>query len=123
MEKYIKESDYVGVYSGRDENKFIATGLTAQKSQYVNAPYIEEFPQVLHCKVLHILEVGLHTIFVGEIIENTAEEIMLNEKRLPEINKIKPFFYNSSDRAYYSTGTKLGKAFVQMKRIKTDISE
>ena len=49
-EKYVKECDYFGIASGRNKNKFGATGLTAVKSDIVDAPYIKEFPLVLECR-------------------------------------------------------------------------
>lgn len=110
-EDYVKETDYFGIASGRDENKFEATGLTPVKSGLVSAPYIEEFPLVLECKLLHSFEIGLHTIFVGEILDIKAEEAVLDEKGLPEIGKVRPLVYGTGDRTYYGVGKALGKAF------------
>lgn len=106
-EKYIKEADFAGVISGKDKNKFLETGLTPVKSELVNAPYIEEFPMSLICKVSHIYELGVHTQFIGEIVDVVASEEYLNEKGLPDIGKIQPFSYNSVDKCYYGTGEKL----------------
>jgi len=64
-EKYIKQADYFGLVSGRTEDKFSATGLSPIKSEIVNAPYIKEFPLVLECSLLHSVQVGLHTQFIG----------------------------------------------------------
>src|SRR4030066_2352802 len=52
-EDYVKEADYIGLASGRDVDKFAATGLTAVKSDLVDAPYVKEFPLILECKVIH----------------------------------------------------------------------
>ncbi len=73
-ETYVKEVDYFGVVSGRKVDKFAATGLTPVKSNLVDAPYIEEFPLVLECRVIHTIEIGLHTQFIGEIMDIKAEE-------------------------------------------------
>ena len=110
-ETYAKEADYFGLVSGKDTDKFAVTGLTPVKSDLVDAPYIMEFPFVLECKVLHTVEVGLHTQFIGEIIDIKAEESMLNEKGSLDIEKVKPFLFAPESRAYYKVGQYLGKAF------------
>ncbi|WP_292469840.1 flavin reductase family protein [Methanolobus sp.] len=109
-EEYVKETDYFGIASGKDVDKFEKMGLTAVKSDLVYAPYIEEFPIVLECKLVQSFELGLHTQFIGEIIDIKAEESVLDENGIPDIEKIKPIIY-SPQRTYYSIGKKLGKAF------------
>ena len=49
-EKYVKEADYFGMVSGKNVDKFSATGLTPAKSEVVDAPYVNEFPFVLECQ-------------------------------------------------------------------------
>ncbi|MBN1931735.1 MAG: flavin reductase family protein [Desulfobacterales bacterium] len=110
-ETHVKEADYFGIVSGKNKNKFSASGLTAVRSNLVNAPYVKEFPLVLECKVLHILEIGLHTQFVGEILDVKAEEEVLGENDLPNINKIKPFLFAPIRHAYFGIGNFLGEAF------------
>ena len=63
-EAHAIEADYIGLVSGRNEDKFTATGLTPVKSEIVDAPYLKEFSLILECKVIHVLEIGLHTQFV-----------------------------------------------------------
>ena len=110
-EDYAKEADYFGLVSGEKEDKFAASGLTPVKSDLVNAPYVEEFPLVLECKVLHTLEIGLHTQFVGEIMDVKADAAVIGENGLPDIEKVKPFSYAPESRGYYRIGSFLGKAF------------
>jgi flavin reductase (DIM6/NTAB) family NADH-FMN oxidoreductase RutF len=110
-EKYLKEADFFGIASGRDENKFELTCLTPIKSELVPAPYVGEFPVVIECKLLHTIEIGLHTLFVGEIMDIKAEESILDENRNPDIEKIRPVVYGTGNRSYYSIGCNLGKAF------------
>jgi len=110
-EGQIKEADYVGITSGRDTDKFTVTGLTPLKSNLVNAPYAAELPIVLECRLLHTLELGLHTQFVGEIIDVKAEEAVLDEDGLPDILKIKPLIFDTAHRGYHGVGPLLGKAF------------
>ncbi len=110
-EQYVKTVDHVGLVSGRDEDKFAATGLTAVASELVDAPYVNEFPLVLECKLLHVLEIGLHTQFVGEIMDVKAEESVLNEKGKPDPGKLRPIIFSPSIRQYHGLGELLGKAF------------
>ncbi|HOW15807.1 flavin reductase family protein [Methanosarcina sp.] len=110
-EDYVKETDYFGIASGRDEDKFGCACLTPVRSELVPAPYVGEFPVILECKLLHSLEVGLHTMFVGEIVDIKAEESVLDENGNPDIEKIKPVIYGTGNRSYYGIGSNLGKAF------------
>jgi len=118
-EAYVKETDYFGIASGKDEDKFEAACLTPVRSELVPAPYIGEFPVVMECKLLHSLEIGLHTLFVGEIIDIKAEESVLDENKSLDIEKIRPLIYGTGNRSYYSIGCNLGKAFsIGKKRLK-----
>ena len=110
-EAYVKQADYFGITSGRDEDKFEATCLTPVRSELVPAPYVGEFPVILECKLLHNFEIGLHTLFVGEILDIKADESVLDEKGNPDIEKIRPVIYNPGNRDYYGVGCNLGKAF------------
>ena len=110
-EAHAVEADYFGSVSGRNEDKFAATGLTPVKSEVVDAPYLKEFPLILECKVIHVLEIGLHTQFVGEIIDVKADESVLDEKGLPDIEKVKPFVFSPEVRRYHKVGDYLGEAF------------
>lgn len=110
-EDFVRETDYFGIASGKDENKFEATCLTPVRSELVPAPYVGEFPVVLECKLLHTLEIGLHTLFLGEIIDIKVDESVFGENKNPDIEKIKPIIYDTGNRSYYSIGCNLGKAF------------
>ena len=68
------EADYVGITSGRDVDKFATAGLTPVKSDLVDALYAAEFPIILECRLLHLAEIGLHTQFIGEIVDVKAED-------------------------------------------------
>ena len=118
-EAYVKETDYIGMMSGKNTDKFETTGLTAVKSDLVDAPYVKEFPMVLECKVRHITEIGLHTQFVGEIMDVKVDESVLDKNGLPDIEKVKPFIYASEVRKYCKLGGFIGKAFSIGKDIKT----
>ncbi|MFH1050503.1 MAG: flavin reductase family protein [bacterium] len=110
-EKYVKEADYVGIVSGRDVNKFTETGLTAVKSNSVNAPYVEEFPVTLCCELMKTVEIGMHTQFIGEIIDVLVDENCLDENGKPSLEAINPFCYDSATKNYYSVGKKIIRGF------------
>jgi flavin reductase (DIM6/NTAB) family NADH-FMN oxidoreductase RutF len=110
--------DYFGIDSGRTEDKFAAAGLTARASGHVNAPYIEEFPLILECRLINTLELGLHTQFIGEIVNVLAEESILGKNDVPDIEKLRPIAYTPEVRRYYSLGRVLGKAFSMGKALR-----
>ena len=109
-EEQARYADYFGIVSGKNTDKFAVSGLTPVKSALVNAPYIGEFPFALECKVIQQIEIGLHTQFIGEILDIQAEEGMLDEKGLLDIEKVRPFFYAPEANRYYRMGELLGAA-------------
>jgi flavin reductase (DIM6/NTAB) family NADH-FMN oxidoreductase RutF len=117
-EKYAKEMDHFGIASGRNEDKFAKTGLTAVKGEKVDAPYIDEFPIVLECKLVQTMEVGIHTMFIGEIVDAKADESVLDGSGIPDITKIKPIIFVPEHRDYAGIGELLGTAFSIGKTLK-----
>ena len=110
-ETHVREADYLGMASGKDVNKFATARLTPVASSVVDAPYVEEFPLVIECKLIHTLEIGLHTLFIGEIIDVKADEIVIGEHGFPEIDKARPIIFGPEIRTYHGIGKFLGKAF------------
>jgi flavin reductase (DIM6/NTAB) family NADH-FMN oxidoreductase RutF len=110
-ERHVKEADYVGIASGKNQNKFAKVGFTPVKSELVDAPYVAECPLILECKVIHTLEIGLHTQFVGEILDVKASPEVLGDQGLPDMEKVKPIIFGPEIRTYYGIGRYLGKAF------------
>ena len=115
--KYVKEADYVGLVSGRDHDKFEATKLTPVRSDLVDAPYVQEFPLVLECRLEHVFELGLHTQFVGRIMDVKADEDTLGTNGVPDIEKVMPIIFSPGNRFYYGVGAALGHAFSAGKEI------
>jgi flavin reductase (DIM6/NTAB) family NADH-FMN oxidoreductase RutF len=109
-EDQVKEADYFGIASGREEDKFERTGFTPVASQLVDAPYIAEFPFVLECSLLHTLEIGLHTAFIGEILDIKVEEAVMGEKGNPDMEKVRPIAYEPVNRRYFRIGSFLAKS-------------
>ena len=110
-ENYVKEADYIGIVSGKDEDKFFQTKLTPVRCERVDAPYVKEFPLILECNLIHTLNLGLHTQFIGEIVDCKADQSVLDEREIPDIEKLKPISFAPMRHAYYGIGHYLGKAF------------
>jgi len=110
-EKNVEAADYFGIASGKSEDKLAAAGLTPVKSTLVDAPYIQEFLLVLECRLLRAVEIGLHTQFIGEILDVKADPSVLDESGIPDIKKIGPVLYAPESRGYYTVGAFIGKAF------------
>ena len=116
-QEHIAEADYFGMASGRNVDKFAETGLTPVRSELVDAPYVAEFPLVLECKLLYTLEIGLHTEFVGEVLDVKADERVLGDEGAPDIARIQPLIFAPGNRAYFGVGEFLGDAFSIGRRI------
>ncbi len=115
-EAQIKAADYFGTVSGKNEDKFKSSGLTPVKGEFVNAPYIKEFPLVIECRLLQTIEIGIHTQFIGEVMDIKADESVLGEGDVPDIEKLKPVIFTPVSRNYYGIGRFVGKAFSIGKR-------
>jgi len=107
----VREADYAGTCSGREEDKLAVLGLTPVRSDVVDAPYLREFPVVMECKVVRTIELGMHTEFVGEILDVKAEESMLGDSGLPDLDKVQPFLFEPGHGGYYRVGEFVGQAF------------
>ena len=116
-EGQIREADFAGMVSGKNVNKFAATGLTPVKSALVDAPYVKECPLVLECQVTQVHELGLHTQFIGKILDVKVDEEMMEGDK-PDVNKIRPMTYDPASSRYLGLGAFLGAAFSVGKDIK-----
>jgi flavin reductase (DIM6/NTAB) family NADH-FMN oxidoreductase RutF len=112
---HLKAADYAGTYSGKSEDKFKSLKLTPVKSEFVNAPCVREFPYALECRLAYTLNVGLHTMFIGEIVNITADEEILGKEGMPDIEKVRPLIYCTDSKSYYSVGKQVSKAFLSKK--------
>ena len=84
------EADYLGMISGSKEDKFEKAGLTPVRSDVVEAPYIEECPLVIECKLIHTYEIGVHTMVIGEIMDVKCDDDKLIDGQHPDVEKILP---------------------------------
>jgi flavin reductase (DIM6/NTAB) family NADH-FMN oxidoreductase RutF len=109
-EIHVDQADYLGLVSGRSVDKFAAAKLTPVKSDLVDAPYVQEFPLVLECRLVQAVELGLHTQFVGEVLDVKADETVL-DGGLVAIKRLNPLVFAPDTQSYYGIGEFLGKAF------------
>ena len=109
--EHAAQADYYGMASGKHTDKFKDTGLTPVPSETVDAPYVGEFPLILECTVIHTLEIGLHTQFVGEIVNILADEAILNDQGQVLMDKAAPFVYGTGTREYWALGEAFGRGF------------
>lgn len=110
-EAHVKVADYFGIATGERVDKLARVGLTPARSDLVDAPYIQEFLLVLECSLLQVIEIGLHTQFIGEILDVKADASVLDDSGIPDIAKIKPILYAPEIRTYHGVGEFIGKAF------------
>jgi flavin reductase (DIM6/NTAB) family NADH-FMN oxidoreductase RutF len=102
---------------GRHGYKSPPPGLTPVPSQVVDAPYAAEFPLVAECRLAQVVELGLHTMFVGEIVDLKADPVVLDAQGRPDMAKLAPFVFAPEVRGYYAVGQAIGNAFAIGKSI------
>ncbi len=99
-------TDYCGVKSGRDVDKFKEMGLTALPGKEVKAPLIAESPVNIECKVTQVLPLGSHDMFLAEVVAVHVDEKYMDEKGKFHLDKAEPIAYSHGD--YLATGELLG---------------
>lgn len=104
-------ADYAGLVSGREHNKMIELGLTPAPSELVDAPYASEFPLVIECRLGAVHDLGMHTQFIGEVVDAKAEYGILGESGGIDVALLRPVMYAMGAQAYFGLGHHLGKAF------------
>ena len=106
-EDLLEATDYCGVVSGRDVNKWEKMNLTPIPSEKVSVPAIEESPINIECKVTEIKELGTHHMFIAEVVNVRADEKYMDEKGKFHLEYSKPIAY--SHGTYFSLGEELGR--------------
>ena len=109
-------TDYCGVKSGRDVDKFKETGLTREKAEKVKVPMIAEAPVSIECKVKEIRELGSHHMFIAQVAAVHADEKYMDEKNRFDLNRARPIVYSHGE--YLGTGKKLGTFGYSVKKEK-----
>ncbi len=107
--KHVIEADYVGIVSGNKvPDKMEKAGLTTVKSEFVNAPIIEQFPMTVECKLLKFNEDG---ICIGEIVNVSADESVLGDDSMIDPAKLDAITFDPVHHTYIRLGEKVGNAF------------
>ncbi len=106
-EKLAYATDWCGVKSGKDVDKFKEMKLTKEKAKFVRCPLIKESPVCIECRVKEIRELGSHTMFISEVLSIDADDKYINEKGAFDITKCNLIAY--ANGKYYSLGKKIGK--------------
>lgn len=110
--KNLVASDYVGIVSAKNEpDKMKKSGLHTEKSEFVDAPVITDYPLTLECKVVSIREELGEIRVVGEVVNCLADEEILDENGKVDIGKIGVLVYDSPSHSYRVVGDIVGKAF------------
>lgn len=108
--KMLAACDYVGIVSGNKEpDKFARAGFHATKSEFVDAPLIDELPMALECKVISYDEESCR--LVGEIVNVCADESVLGDNGKVDVKKLQPITYDPMNHHYLILGEKVGQAF------------
>lgn len=115
-EKLCYATDYCGVRSGRDVDKFVEMKLTKTEASEVNAAMIEESPVNIECRVEKIEKLGSHHLFLARVIAVHADESCMDEKGKFDLNKAHPMVYSHGE--YYGLGKKIGSFGYSVKKKK-----
>lgn len=105
-EAMVKATDYCGVKSGRDVNKFAETKLTPEAAKYVKCPLIKESPVNIECKVVEIKELGSHDLFIAKVLSIHVDDSLIDSSDKFHFNNSKPLCYSHGN--YYGLGKYLG---------------
>lgn len=115
--KSVTACDYVGIVSGNKEaNKFEKAGFHAERSEFVDAPLIKELPFSLECKFISYDE--KNSLLIGEIINVSADEAILNKDGKIDLTKLEPITYDPGNHKYVTLGNTIADAFSEGQKLK-----
>lgn len=114
--KMARATDWCGVKSGRDFDKFKECGFTKGTAEFVKAPLVNESPLSIECRVTEIKELGSHHMFIAEVISATVEDEYLDDTGAFDLNRSELICY--SHREYRKVGQKVGHFGYAVKKLK-----
>lgn len=115
-----READYVGIVSGRREDKFAVAGWTPVRAEHVDAPYVGECPVVLECRLSQTVDLDMHTMMIGEIVDVKADADCLDPLGgMPDPARFSPLIFDSGTKRYYGLGAHVADAFTVGKALLT----
>lgn len=113
-------ADYCGLVSGKDVDKFAVAGLTQVRGEFADAPIVLEMPICMECRLLHVLEIGSHDLFVGEVLASWMNESCLEPDGSLNPLRVYPMAFAPRDGRYYSMGGSVARAFDVGKTLKSE---
>ena len=113
-EELARATDYCGVRSGRDTDKWTDMGLTKEKASKVSVPLILECPVNLECRVVDVKELGSHDMFIAKVMGVTVDERYMNDKGKFNLNASGLVTYSHGE--YFELGKRLGSFGYSVKR-------
>lgn len=114
----VRETDYCGLESGSKVDKVMVCKFKLFYGKLASAPLIEQCPINLECKVVHILDLGSHSLVIGRINETYISEDCLSDGK-PDLNKVKPLIYITGPAGeYWALGEFIAKAYSIGKELK-----
>lgn len=117
-EAMLTETDYAGIVSGHDADKFSVTKWTPVKADTVNAPYVGESPVVLECELANSVPIGEYTISIGLIKDVKIDvDVLEADGAAPDMGKFRPLVYDHAHRAYFSLGAFLAPAYTSGRQL------
>jgi flavin reductase (DIM6/NTAB) family NADH-FMN oxidoreductase RutF len=102
----VRVTDYCGVVSGRKVDKFAATGLTPVRGQAIDTALIGECPLNIECKLMQVVPLGSHDLFLGQVVAVQADESLLNAQGELDLSRAELFAYSGA--RYWGLGSLLG---------------
>ena len=109
---HMDAADYFGIATGtKVSDKFERTGYTAIKSDFVNAPIIDEFPVVMECELEQVIQTETFHAVVGKIVNTSADERVLDEKGKIDPARVNALIFDQFQNGYYVVGDKVGQAW------------
>ena len=111
-------TDFCGVRSGKEVDKFSEMKLTKEKASVVAAPMIGESPVNIECRVTEVKELGSHHMFLADVAAVHVDDKYMNENQKFELGKAEPVAYSHGE--YYGLGELLGTFGYSVKKKKTD---
>ena len=113
-EKLLRATDYCGVVSGRNVDKFKEMKLTPSPSLKVKTPGVMESPINIECKVTEVKALGTHDMFIANVVAVQADEKYMDENGKFHLERSNPVAY--SHGTYFSLGNELGKFGYSVKK-------
>ena len=108
---HVIEADYFGVESGNNvEDKFARSGLTASRSDFVDAPIVNEFPICLECEFIEYQDNDYGCGVIGKVVNVTADESVMSNGKV-DIDKVDAIAFDPYTHGYYRVSGRVGEAF------------